>query len=120
MSRMYVRASFCVSNVGTISSSEVVPSESGADGVALAALDTGLGLRVAEVPSVSCPSHTNGHAPNNPTSAHVFIPRIDIFTRPARPSTSLQKSVHFLGQFTSDSFGRGNFIDARFPKPVDR
>src|SRR5947207_1538021 len=82
----------------------------------LAGDDTG----VAEVPSVSCPSHTNGHAPNNPTSAHVFIPRIDIFTRPARPSTSLQESVHFLGQFTSDSFGRGNFIDARFPKPVHR
>ena len=33
---------------------------------------------------------------------------------------SLQKSVHFLGELWADSFGRGNFLHARFSQSIDR
>src|SRR5258705_9198386 len=111
MSSMNVRASFCVSNVGTIVSSSNEALGLGAD----------VGMSVCA--SAFCNNAKSSSTIHNPPT----FPQIDLIPRNLRKSAQsanksmpLQKAVNFFGQFSANSFRCRDLVNGCLAEAIYR
>src|SRR5262249_34462674 len=110
MSRIKVRASFCVSNVGTIVSSS---------GEALG-LGAGVGMSVC-VCAIGDNAKSTSTIPRLPVAPQIGLIRMKSLRKSGQSpdkSMPLQKQVHFLRQFPANAFRSRDLINACPAKPI--